>query len=64
MRPWTAEEERAKFEVDQKEKRALRMAGAEEAKAKKKKALTAPHAVVLDLEFGRPFPECFFPLAC
>ena len=46
------EEERAKYEEEKMAARARRKKEAEEAKAKKQAALTAPNAVILDLEFG------------
>jgi hypothetical protein len=45
-------EEKAAYEEERAAARAKRMKDAGESKAKKKGALTAPHGVVLDLEFG------------
>ena len=47
-----SEEERAAYEEERSAARANRKKDAEEAKEKKKAALTAPNAVILDLEFG------------
>ena len=46
------EEERAKYDEERAAIKAKRKKEAEEAKAKKAAALTSPHGVVLDLEFG------------
>lgn len=51
------EEERAKYEEERAAARAKRMKDAEDAKAKKKAALTAPYGVILDLEFGHLMQE-------